>query len=277
MTKIHNTFSIKTKDGLELFGQGWFPESATRKVILFIHGIGEHTNRYTTWAEWFVEKKYAFFAIDLRGHGQSEGKRGHVPSLSCFLDDVALFKAHVQEMFPRIPMVLYGHSMGGNIILNYLLEREQDFDAAIAGSPWIKIPFSIPALKLGMAKFANTVFPGLLQPTGLVVDHISRSKSVVEAYKNDPLVHDKISARLFMELYVSGMSMIEKAQTIKIPMLIMHGTQDQITSPKASATFAEQANENVVAKLWEDAYHELHNEPNNKEVFEYTVEWLSEI
>lgn len=276
MTKIHNEFSIKTKDNLELYGQGWFPESGAKKIILLIHGIGEHSGRYAEWASWFVEKKYSVFTFDLRGHGQSQGKRGHVPSVHHFLDDVQLFKHYVQEMFPQIPLVLYGHSMGGNIILNYLLEREQDFSAAIAGSPWIKIPFSIPALKLGLAKFANTVFPGLLQPTGLVVEHISRSTAVVEAYKADPLNHDKISARMFMELYMSGLMMASKAGIIKLPLLVMHGTEDQITSAKASEEFVKNANDNVQLKLWDEAFHELHNEPNNQEVFEYILEWLGE-
>lgn len=277
MTKIHNEFSIKTKDDLELYAQGWFPESGTKKIILLIHGIGEHSTRYTEWAEWFVENKYSVFTLDLRGHGKSEGKRGHVPSLHHFLDDVEILRSHVLGMFPQIPLVLYGHSMGGNIILNYLLERDQNFAAAIAGSPWIKIPFTIPAAKLALAKFANTVFPGLVQASGLVVDHISRNKRVVEDYKNDPLNHDKISARMFMDLYLSGIKMADKADTIKIPLLITHGTNDQITSPNASEEFANNAGENVTLKLWEDAYHELHNEPNNKEVFDFILEWLKEV
>jgi alpha-beta hydrolase superfamily lysophospholipase len=277
MTNIHNEFSLKTKDGLELFGQGWFPESSANKIIILIHGIGEHSTRYLHWAENFVAKRYSFFTFDLRGHGKSDGKRGHVPSLEHFLDDIEIFKAYVSEMFPGIPIVLYGHSMGGNIVLNYLLKREQEFNAAIAGSPWIKIPFTIPTMKLALAKFANTFMPGLAQPSGLIVEHVSKSKKVVEDYINDPLNHDKISARLFMDLYSSGLQMASKANQINIPLLLMHGTDDQITSAKGTEEFANNAKSNVRLKLWKDAFHELHNEPNNKEIFEDIIEWLKEV
>lgn len=277
MTKIQNEFQLKTKDNLELFGRGWFPESSANAIILFVHGIGEHTGRYVDWANRFIDARYSFYAFDHRGHGKSEGKRGHAPSLNHFLDDIEIFKKYLQEAFPDIPIVLYGHSMGGNIVLNYLIRKEQDFAAAIVTSPWIRVPFKIPEFKMALAKIANALFPSVVQPSGLIAEHISRDPKIVEAYMNDPLNHDRISARMFMELYMSGLQLPSKAKNVELPLILMHGKPDQITSAEATEEFASRAGDNVRLKIWRSCYHELHNEPNKKRVHEFIITNLKEI
>ena len=276
MTTQHTEFSLTTEDNLNLFGQNWMPDSPD-KIILLLHGIGEHSSRYEHWANRFTEKNIGFCAIDLRGHGKSKGIKGHAPSLDSFFSDISIFIDHIKQQFPNVPLILSGHSMSGNILLNHLISKNPDVFAAIVTSPWIKLPFDIPKSKLILAKIGNVIFPALTQPTDLVVEHISHDIEVVEKYKNDSLVHDKISARLFKELYFNGLQLIGKADKIQVPLLLMHGSDDKITSHKASQEFASQENNLISCKIWDGLYHEIHNELQKDEVFAYIMNWISQL
>lgn len=261
-------------DGTGLFAQCWKPKAKAQAVIALVHGLGEHSGRWAYWAGNFCNKNIAVLAMDLRGHGHSSGKKGHTPSYGMLMNDVELLINKAKELFPGVPVIPYGHSMGGNLVLNYVLRNTTDESSCIITSPWLKLSFDVPRAKLLAGKIVRGIYPSFSQPSGLVADNLSRDKNVVQNYINDPLVHQKISITLFSSVYNNGLWAIHQAGNLNIPCLLMHGGQDQITSPAGSEEFNKANPEKITLKIWEGAYHELHNEPEKEEVFNYIFNWL---
>jgi len=119
----HTEFEFKTFDGLSLFGQSWQPEDRTRAVVCLIHGLGEHSGRYVHVADSLSQAGYTLISFDLRGHGKSEGLRGHTPSYEALMQDISFLLEAANKKFPQLPFFLYGYSLGGNLVLNYVLRR----------------------------------------------------------------------------------------------------------------------------------------------------------
>jgi alpha-beta hydrolase superfamily lysophospholipase len=267
-------FELHTTDNLKLFGHSWQPDTEAPKAsVALVHGMGEHIMRYDHWAEKFVNRGYAVTGMDHRGHGRSEGKHGHIHSYESLLQDVEMLIKKSLEFFPDKPVILYGHSLGGNIVLNHALIRK-NISRYIVTSPWLQLSFKPSSIKLALAKTMKRILPGLLQPSGLNIGHISHDPEVVKAYENDPLVHDRISVRMFISAYTRGEWALANAGKLDRFVLLMHGGDDKITSAGASRRFAEKAGKYVELKIWEEMYHELHNEKIKDEVFEYIIDWL---
>jgi acylglycerol lipase len=271
---MESTFEILTSDGIDIKGYHESPESP-RALLLLIHGMGEHAGRYSHVSEFFVQAGFAVVRVDLRGHGLSAGKRGHTPSYELLMDDLVIACAKAREYFPEIPFVLYGHSMGGNLVLNYLIRKTPSLDAAVVTSPYLRLAFAPPGWKVALGKLSAGLIPGLTQPTGLDVSAISRDPKIIEAYLKDPLVHDKITASFFIHVHASGPYAILHADQLKVPTLLMHGTSDRITDHTASEELFQNAKGNVDLKMWDGYYHELHNEPEREEVLNHTLSWLN--
>lgn len=266
--------SWKSKDGIEIWGKGWEPELAPRAVVCLVHGYGEHIGRYEHVARAFTEAGYVLFGFDQRGHGRSGGARGHTPSYEALMDDVALLIEQAGQRYPSLPRFLYGHSMGGNEVINFALRRKPNLAGVIATGPWLKLAFEPPAWKIRLARLMDRILPGFTQSAGLELTALSHDPKVVEAYKNDPLVHEQISARLFIELLNSGEWALAHAEEFPLPLLLMHGGGDRLTSADASREFARRGGRNITLHIWDDWYHEIHNEPDQEEVFKVTVIWM---
>jgi len=262
------------QDGLEFFSRGWSPEAAPKAVLCLVHGMGEHTNRYGHVASALAEAGYAVFGFDLRGHGLSEGQRGHIPSFEHCLNDISEFQKQLDLRYPNLPKVLYGHSLGGNLAANYLLRVKSAFQAAIITGPYFRLAFEPPAAKIALGRMMSNISPKFSQETGLETAALSRDPQVVRAYVTDPLVHDLISARMFISVMEAGEWALEHAAELAVPMLLMHGSADRLTSASASQEFARRAGEKVTLVLWEGFYHEIHNEPEPAEVFKTMIAWL---
>ncbi len=190
------------------------------------------------------------------------------------MEDVSAFLSLVEKRYPGLPMFLYGHSMGGNLVLNYSLRRKPQVVGVIATGPWLKLAFDPPAMQVRLGRMMNKIAPGFTQKSGLDQAALSHDPKVVKAYADDPLVHEKISARLFVDMYESGLWALDHAANFPLPLLIMHGTGDRLTSATASREFAERGGKNVTWKAWESAYHEIHNEPEKAEVLKTMVSWM---
>lgn len=270
-----NEFNWTTSDKLKIYAKEWkveFPKA----VIALVHGLGEHCNRYNHMAAYFAQHNIATVGYDRRGHGQSEGKRGHTPNYEAFLAEVDTLLKITKERYPVTPVFLYGHSMGGNILLKYLIARNPKVKGAISSGAFIEFPDAPPALLIFIGKIMRKIYPAFTQSNGLDVEAISSDKAVVEKYKNDPLVHDRLTS-------ATGMGMIETAKAlenfkgkINVPTLLMHGNQDKLTGYMGSKKFAERVDGAVTYKEWDGAYHEIHNEPIQQEVFDYTINWIRE-
>jgi alpha-beta hydrolase superfamily lysophospholipase len=266
-------FNIKLSNGQLLKGIVHSPGEHTNGVIIMVHGLGEHIQRYNFWAESFKNEGIGFLGVDLPGHGRSGGRRGYIRSYSLTDEMLDVLIKTCNQTFPGCPVYIYGHSLGGGIVLDYLLRRKPKIKGAIVTSPWLRLSFEPPKSKIVMASIMKYIIPGLIQPSGLNVKHISHDLMVVEKYKNDPLVHDKISVSLFDAAMGAAKYSLIHASELNIPTLLLHGSEDLITSALGSKEFAGKS-KMVELKVWDGGYHELHNEIFKEEVFKYIMNWI---
>ena len=267
-------FNIKLSNGQVLKGMIQSPGENARAIIIMVHGIGEHIQRYSYLADLFMKEGIAFTGVDLPGHGRSDGRRGNIKSYKLLEEMITIMLDSCRKTFPGIPVYLYGHSLGGGIVLDYILRVNPRIKGAIVTSPWLRLSFEPPKIKVLLASLMKNLVPGLVQPTGLNVSHISHDKAVVENYKTDPLVHDKCSVSLYNEAMKAAKYSLEHASDLKIPTLLIHGSADMINSPEGSREFAQKSDK-VILKIWEGGYHELHNETFKDDVFRYIMEWIN--
>jgi acylglycerol lipase len=274
---MSKTFHLTTSDGLQLAGEYYIPQGDIKGVIALVHGMGEHFGRYKHVAEFLGSIGYATVGMDHRGHGKSEGKRGHTPCYNHLMDDIDLLLTKTKSLFEGMPIILYGHSMGANLAANFAIRRKPAIKGLILTDPYFKLAFDPPGWKVTIGKLFASLIPTLTQPTGLEVAAISRDEQVVNAYKNDPLVHDKITSSFFVNVHPAGLYAIEHANELNIKTLVMHGTADRLTSVKGSEEFAAKNPQFVELKLWDGFYHEIHNEKEKQEVFDYIKNWLAKL
>lgn len=270
----HFETTLKSNDDLDLFCQGWLPETSPKAVICLVHGLGEHSGRYAHVAEFFNLAGYAVIGFDLRGHGKSDGQRGHAPSFEAFMQDIDRLFEETNHRFPDLPRFLYGHSLGGVLVLNYALRRKPSVRGVIATSSGLRTALEDQKVKVTLAKVLGTLFPTGSLPSGLDPATLSRDPSVVTAYRTDPLVHDAISFGMGKYLLEAIRWAFEHAAEFPVPLLLVHGTQDVLAFPSGSQDFAARVPGDCTLKLWEDLYHETHNEPEKAQVLEFTRQWL---
>lgn len=268
----------KSNDGVSIFGQKWESDTASPKAIIcLVHGFGEHSTRYEHVAQYFTDNNYAVITYDARGHGKSDGKRGHFPSYDEFLNDVGNLLKQSDQHFPNLPKIVYGHSMGGQIVVNYALKRNPSIAGIVLSSPFFQPGFAPPAIKLAAGKIMRNLIPSFSLPSGLDVNAISRDKNEVQKYKNDPLVFDSISSKMGIELLEFGAEAVQNASSLSYPTLLFHGTADQLTSFDQSKKFATNAGKNVTFIEYNGFYHECHNEPEKAQVLKNIVDWCNKL
>lgn len=267
-------YSWKSREGEEIYGCEW-PAASPKGVICLVHGMGEHINRYEGLAQKLNEAGWAVLGYDQPGHGRTSGARGHVGSYDLLLDEVDVLLLKAKEKYSGLPVFLYGHSMGGNVVLNYLLRRNPDVKGAIVTSPWLRLPQPPPAIKYYPGLIMRKIFPKFTESTALDTKAISRDAAVVAAYEADPLVHDKISTAFFFGCYEAAKYALDHASELKKPVLLMHGTADKLTAFSGSEEFAAKAGKMVKFIPWKDAYHELHFEPEKDNVIQQIIAFLA--
>lgn len=271
----HFEFNWTTKDDLTLFAQGWDPDIDPLGVVCLVHGLGEHSGRYAHLGEVLTTSGYALMAFDLRGHGKSQGKRGHSPSNEAYMDDITHLLAEAAQRYSNLPSFLYGHSLGGILVLYYALHRRPNLTGVIASAPGLRTVLETQKLKIFFARVMGTFLPGLSMPSGLDPATISSDPSVVQDYINDPLVHDRATLGFAKNTLQAIGWTFEHASEFPLPLLLMHGTGDKIAFPEGSQEFAKLVPGDCTIKLWDGLSHEIHNEPEKGEVIAYLLEWLT--
>jgi alpha-beta hydrolase superfamily lysophospholipase len=277
MFMAEQTHFITANDGLKLYVRTWLPDAASSElkgVICLIHGFGEHVGRYVHVADFFNKNGYAFIGMDSRGHGQSEGKRGHTPQFEAYLNDIQLFLNEIKLKYKNLPVFMYGHSMGGNLVLNFVIKRHPDIVGLVVTGPLIQLAFKPKPGTITLGKIMRTIYPTLTLPGGVVPDYISKDPSVVEAYKNDPLVHGSITAAGGIGLSEAAAWLDTYNGKLDVPALIMHGDEDKLTAQPASEAFAKRVKGDITYKIWRGMYHEIHNEPDKIQVLTYALGWM---
>ncbi len=270
-----NTFSFQTFDGQRLFGREWRPAENAKAVVGFVHGLGEHSGRYAHLAERFGQEKIALIAFDLRGHGRSEGKRGDAPTFEAYMQDLAAFQQQIEERFAQTPCFFYGHSMGGLLMLNYLIRRQPRLVGAISSAAGLHTPLTQQKLKLALVQTLSGWLPQLALPSGLDANAISRDPEIVRRYKTDPLVHSWVTLRMAQATIPAIQYVFEHAGEIAVPLLILHGTADRLTFPSGSEELARKVPRAKLI-LFEGLAHELHNEPEKENVFDTVLQWMND-
>jgi alpha-beta hydrolase superfamily lysophospholipase len=268
--------SFKARDQIEICYQVWLPDGAPKAALQIVHGLGEHAGRYENYADYFVPRGYALYAADLRGHGRSGGPRGHAPSYESLMHDIGLFHARVREEQTERKIALVGHSLGGNLALNYALRRGDGLAAVVVTGPWLMLPQAPPAPLVALARLLSRIAPSYTQANRLDVSGISRDPAVVATYAENPLVHDRITARLYVECAAAAAWALEHAGDLSPPTFVLHGGADRLTSPRGSRRFWENAGKpHIEHREYAGMYHELHNDLGKEIVFKDVEDWLA--
>jgi alpha-beta hydrolase superfamily lysophospholipase len=269
------SFHFSGVDGRLLFARTWAAGEPIAGQVGIVHGMGEHSGRYRDAAEFLCRGGYRVTAFDQRGHGKTEGRRGHVSNYELLLDDLESFVAQLQTDQPGSKLFLYGHSFGGNVVLNYALRRSPSLAGLVITSPLLRLSRSPPFWKRWCAQACARLAPSLRLRTGVDLEGLSRDPDVARQFREDPLTHGVISARLAIDALDAGEWILAHADELRIPLLLIHGSRDRITSPEASRELAEKlAEASCLFKLWPGMLHEPHSDPERWEVLELIVAWM---
>jgi len=265
----------KARGSSRLYWQSWTPDAEVRADVLLVHGLGEHSSRYTHVAKHLTDRNFAVHTLDHYGHGKSDGQPGYVERFSVFLDGVNALLRKVQDGRAELPLFLVGHSMGGLIAAALLLEQPDAFRACVLSGPAMKSDQAPPAIVIALIRLISVLAPTapLIQ---LDASGVSRDPEVVNAYMNDPLVHHgKLSARLLSEMSAAMKNTLARAGEIRIPIILMHGDADLLTAPSGSVELHANAGSNdKTLKLYPGLYHEIFNEPERETVLADMSNWL---
>ena len=271
----HTDGTFRAFDGETIFHQAWLPDGSPRAVVLLVHGLGEHSGRYVHVADALVDAGYAVHALDHRGHGKSSGARAFVRSFDEFLRDLHQFRGLVEREHAGTPLFVLGHSMGGTIAMEYVLGNQDGIAGLVLSGPALQVGDDFSRVQLGVLGLIAKVAPRL-RPQGLSADAISRDPAVVTAYRNDPLVHTgKISAGLGAALIGAMQSFPDRYDELRLPILVLHGTDDQLADVAGSRELEAMATgADLTAHYYDGLYHEVFNEPEQDRVLADLTAWL---
>ncbi|WKN45582.1 alpha/beta hydrolase [Tunicatimonas pelagia] len=261
----HSTSQFNSsKDDFPLFYQQWTPNTSAERVIVFQHGLGEHSGRYQNLVQAFSGTATAFYGMDARGHGRTDGKRGHVDRFQLFVSDLCDLIKRVRQENDGQKVFLLGHSMGGAIVLKYAItgNYQDNLRGLIASSPAIRPTMDwVKKLQKPVAALLARLTPSLTLSNQLNINDLSHHKPVVMSYHNDPLVHGRTSACLGHALFNIHRDILSRADSLHIPVYLMHGTADRLTSADATQHFYNLlTTPDKTLKLYEGLYHETMNE-----------------
>lgn len=253
-------------DGTELLTRRWIAESP-KATVLLVHGLGEHCGRWDHVGSSFAARGYAMIAFDLRGHGESGGPQGHVDTFDTLVEDVA---AIAELADPDLPWALYAHSLGGLIGTLYLESTYDQPAAAVLSAP--ALDDNLPTHLRVAGEILGRIAPTLSIENSITGAHLSRDDTVGEAYFADPLVSSKTTTGLGRAGFAAQRRAREGIDRIAVPTLVVHGTEDRLVPPSASAPLA--ASPSVERKLYPGLRHEIHNEPEQDQVLSEIADWL---
>jgi alpha-beta hydrolase superfamily lysophospholipase len=276
MTDTSTLSKLKLTPDLQLALRDWpladHPNAGAQ--VLIVHGLGEHSGRYEHVAQKLNSWGYAVRSFDLWGHGLSDGERGSMRDAHAMLDDLAAVVDHTRKtMPPGQSLVLLGHSLGGLLAARFVSLRMRPIDALVLSSPALD-----PGLNAFQKLLLGTlpgIAPNLRVGNGLQVKYLSHDPAVVAAYQADPLVHDRICARLALFIAQAGREVLAAAPQWNTPTLLLFAGQDKLVSPQGSRDFLKLAPGAMVQSLCFDAmFHEIFNESDASSVFAALQQWL---
>jgi len=266
---------FKGRDRLDLSEFRWVPDGEVIAHVVLIHGYAEHCGRYQDFARALNRHDIALYAYDLRGHGQSGGRRGHIDDFSLLVSDHKHYLRHMGGIFKHKPLFFLGHSLGGLILARHATENDPAATGLIFSSPLLQLPPDTSPLLLRFAKLISTLAPGL--PVGRVeAPALSRDKAVLHDYENDPLVYQgRINARTGAQIHAAIETVLPRLPEITLPIYVLHGDHDWIVPVSASTMLHDVVqSEDRILRIYEGAYHELLNDLDKQQVTTELCTWL---
>ena len=248
-------------------------------ALTLVHGFGDHGGRFAGMATSLASFGIAVQALDLVGHGRSPGRRGCIHSYDQLLDEVHDSLQHSTDSFPRIPQFLFGQSMGGNLVLNLALRRPLDVkrvNGLIVVSPMLRAGEMPKERFMDAGRWLASKIPNWRIKAPVVVAKLSHDRRAQDAYLRDRWVHRNMSLRLAINLVDSGLWALENSPLLQSRTLLMHGSEDTLTCPKASQLFAEKSNGMAMFRLWNGCRHDLHDELQRERVFDFMTRWMKQ-
>ena len=262
--------------GVRIVYDVWEPDDGDcRGVVVLCHGYAEHARRYDHVAQRFGESGLAVYALDLRGHGRSGGKRVFLRDISEYTDDFHTLVGIAAGEYPELKRVVLGHSMGGGVVFAYGVEHPDDYAAMVLSGPAVAAQDGVSPVMVAVAKTLGKILPGL-PVEQLPADAVSRDPAVVAAYENDPLVHHgKLPAGIARALIDVGETMPLRAAALTAPLLVVHGEADKLIPVEGSRHLMERVgSEDAHLKVYPGLYHEVFNEPERAVVLDDVASWI---
>jgi len=264
-------------DGTSLHEAVWEAGGSARGTVVLLHGYGEHIMRYDHVARALNVAGFEVRGADLRGHGQSGGRRGHCAHFSEYLDDL-------QALLDRVPPAagprfVVAHSFGALIATEYLLSRVPvGITGVVLSSPFFKLKLDVPKVKVLAARLMSRIIPTLALPSGLKGADVSRDPEIIAAYDRDPLNNKNATSRWFTETSAVQDSLLARAPTWKLPALFLVGAADKVADPaRAEEVFARISAPDKTLRMLAGQFHEVFNEPqpDRAKTLAELTSWLS--
>jgi alpha-beta hydrolase superfamily lysophospholipase len=261
-------------NGARLFARSWRPEGRARAVAILQHGLKAHSGLYQWPAEQLRDQGLAVYAMDLRGHGKSTGERYYVDKFDEFVGDLHRFVQRIKSAEPGLPLFLLGHSAGGVLACSYALEHQSELAGLLCESFAYEIP--APNFALALLKGLSHIAPHA-HVLELKAPDFSRDPAFVEAMEHDPLIpRIKYPSQTVAELARADERLSRGSASITLPVFILHGTADHVTSPSGSQRFhREVGSPDKTLKLYQDHYHDLFNDLGKERVMADVRDWIS--
>ena len=252
-----------------------YPAPRAKGVLLFVHGLNEHSGRYTNPVHYFSPRGYTLYLFDHRGHGKSDGLRSFVDDFGTYLKDLDEFLKLVAREEKGKKIFMVGHSMGGQVLINYVGKFKNPLAGFVTSSANIETAVRIPWIKKTVGMALSRFIPRVSVTNEIDPKWISRDKEVVRAYKKDPLVSNKITLKLASEILSNQEGILKLAGSIRLPAMILHAGDDHICQPDGSKKFFRKlASSDKNLKIYDGFYHELFNEIGREKVFADMEAWL---
>ena len=276
MASSRHERSFEGVGGVRIVYDVWEPDDEDpRGVVVLCHGYAEHARRYDHVAQRFGESGLAVYALDLRGHGRSGGKRVYLRNISEYTEDFHTLVGIAAAEYPDLKVVVLGHSMGGGVVFAYGVEHPDDYAAMVLSGPAVAAQDGVSPVMVFVAKALGQILPGL-PVEQLPTDAVSRDPDVVAAYNADPMVHHgKLPAGIARALIGVGETMPARAPALTSPLLIVHGEQDKLIPVQGSRHLMEcVGSQDKHLTVYPELYHEVFNEPERAAVLDDVASWI---
>ncbi len=272
----HSTDTFEGVAGVPIFCQKWIPvQTVCRGSVVIVHGLGEHSGRYRHLVNRLVPEGYAVYTLDHHGFGRSGGRRGHVERFGDYLADIRYLVEMARAEQPGLPLALYGHSLGGLFSLHYALQCPETVDYLVLSAPALSAKF--PRYRLALLKLINLIHPTFSVRRPIRPELILRGEEELRLFSSDPLRVPTSTARFASEALAAIRAIWQRAEEIRLPVLMIHGAADRFVEPGPTERFFQQiSSSDKTLHLYEGFYHELHNDLGKEKPLDDVAQWLNE-